>query len=346
MRRILLVVLFPVVALLLGGCARLQLEDLPAASAVDGPAYRVTAQFAEVGNLTVGAKVKQDGVVVGEVTSIRTRDFRAVVAMRIAKKYALPVDSAFQVRFTTPLGENYIAVHPPARPGPRMLADGALVPLARTAQAPTIEDTFAAVSLLLNGGGLDKLHTIVTELNQAMDGRTGSVRDALVQLRRLAAHLYTHTGDIDRALDGLKALATSLNRGTPVIERALTIFPDTLQALADDTAKLRLLVERVARLGDTVRDALGRGQQALLADLDALRPTLDALRSTDREIIPTIESLRRFGGLVQQAVPGDYVNLDLNVRFLFDVPPQLPSVPGTSQPSSDAVRTLLGGGLR
>lgn len=325
-------------ALALSGCS-VGLEDLPAPAGTSGATYGVTAAFGDVQNLALGAKVKDGGAVVGEVTSIDTHDYVAEVRMRIEKKFVLGRDAHFQIRFTTPLGEDFVAVTP-GHPARGTLADGATIPLAATSNAPSIEDTFAAVSALLNGGGLSKLQTIATELDRALHGRTGNARDALVQLQKVIGNLDAHKGDIDRTLDGLAAMARALNRGSGVVTQALALFPPTLQTLAGDTVRVRELLTRVARLGTTVDGLLARSQGALLTDLDQLRPTLDALRARQSELVPTMRSLSALGRAVEHAAPGDYVTVSASVQFLLNAPPARPGARG-----NDATSTLLSGSL-
>ena len=75
--------------------------------------------------------------------------------MNIEKKFPLGRRARFQIRFTTPLGEDFISVTGADQGGSRW-------PTARpcrngqTDAAPGIEDTFAALSTLLNGGGLSQ----------------------------------------------------------------------------------------------------------------------------------------------------------------------------------------------
>lgn len=321
------------------------LDALPAPPAISGPTYHLTVAFQDVETLALGAKVKLGGVVIGEVSSIGTHDFQASVGLNIATTFTLPLGTRFQVRFSTPLGEDFIAADPPAT-GTAVLADGAHVPVDATSAAPTIEDTFAALSLLLNGGGLDNLHTIVTELDTALHGRGNTARDTLQQLDKVVSHLDAHKADIDAALTGLANLGAKLNSGTGLIEQALAEFPQTLQVLAGDTSRIRLLLTKVAALGDTVRGLLARSQDAMLADFDALRPTLDALTATQSQLLPTMDSLIRFGQLFQKAAPGDYLNLMVTVQFLFDAAPQHPQKPAPAGADGDAITTLLSGGLR
>lgn len=337
--------------LLVSGCSALTLEQLPAPKQVSGPTYPITAQFSDVQDLTIGAKVKLQGVVIGEVTSISTRDFHANIGMNILQKFPLAKAATFQVRFTTPLGEDFIAVSSPDKPGQARLQPHDVVAEQQTSDAPSIEDTFAAVSLLLNGGGLDKLKTIADELDKALDGNTGNARDALIQLQKVVAGLDAHTGDIDKTLDGLKAMATTLNDGSSVVVQALNAFPQTLQLLASDTGKIRLLLGKVAKLGDSVNDLLSRGQQAMLDDFDQLRPTLDALVADEPNLLPTFNSLISFGKLLDQATPGDYLNLSITIRFLLNSTPQNPPLPAATTkaaPSSSesTIISLLTGGTK
>jgi phospholipid/cholesterol/gamma-HCH transport system substrate-binding protein len=334
---------------LVAGCSSFGLERLPAPSGTSGATYRLTAQFADVQNLTLGAKVKIGGVVIGEVTDITTRDYQAAVQMNIEKKFPLGRGARFQIRFTTPLGDDFVSVTSTGSPSAGRLADGDTVGPANTSNAPSIEDTFAAVSLLLNGGGLSKLKTIVTELDAALHGRTGEARDALVKLRTVIANLDEHKVDIDRTLDGLAKMSTALNKGDTLVEQALALFPPTLQTLADDTAQVRNLLERVGRLGTTVNDLLRRSQSAMLADFDNLRPTLDSLRARQDQLLPTFRSLIALGQAVNRAAPGDYLNVSATVQFLLDAPPAHPKPGGvvhpgaeSSGPADAAVRRLLG----
>lgn len=338
MRRLALLGLVPA----LTACG-LSLHQLPAPGGVSGPTYHLTAVFRDVSDLTVGAKVKLQGVVVGEVTSIRTADFTAHVSMSISKRFRLPAGTTFQVRFTTPLGEDFVLATPPPSGG-QQLRDGDTVAPAQTSEAPTIEDTFAALSLLLNGGGLDKLHTIVAELDTALKGRTGAARDTLRRLDVVVGHLDAHKSDIDAALTGLAALSKRLDAGSTLVTQALGQFPQTLRILAADTGRIRVLLAKVATLGSTVQELLRRGQRDLLADLDALRPTLDAVAASRRDLQPTFDSLIGFGRLIDRATPGDYLNLSVTVQLLYDAPPQRPQPPAPT--SADAISTLLTGGLR
>jgi phospholipid/cholesterol/gamma-HCH transport system substrate-binding protein len=333
------------------GCG-LRMEQLPAPNPLSGATYHLTVQFRDIELLTVGAKVKLQGAIIGAVSSLRTKNFVAYVGVDIEKKFPLSADATFQVRFSTPLGDDFVSVTSTLARGAPRLRDGQTVPLRQTSDAPSIEDTFAAVSTLLNGGGLDQLHTIATELQTALHGRTQDVRQLLDKLDTVVASLDTHKDDITNALDGLQRMASSLNAGQDVIKQALAEFPATLKALTDDTAKVKLLLSKVATLGDTVRGFVARSGEDMQTLLDELRPTLDSLRAADDTLVPTFNELIRFGTLFDRATPGDYINVSGTLTGLLEATAYRPT-PGGSEHSTapaatgnnaDSVRALLTGG--
>lgn len=310
--------------LAVASCSAPDLSVLPGPKAVDGDTYPLSAEFDDALNLPLGAKVRLQGAIVGEVTAVRTRNFRAYVDLRIRTDTKLPLGTTIQIRFTTPLGEDYLALLPPARPGTATIAAGTKLTRASTSAAPTIEDAFAALSLLLNGGGVDQIGIIVRELDTTLRGRTGTIRTVVEQLRRFVAALNSRRGDIDRALDGLNNLAVTLRRGDGVIKAALDQFPPALRVLAGQTRKLTQLLQSVGNLGNVTADVLNRSTATLLADIDALRPTLTSLVRVRTTLVPTMQVLTRLGANLDAATPGDYINADGLLTLIFSDDALLP----------------------
>jgi phospholipid/cholesterol/gamma-HCH transport system substrate-binding protein len=334
---------------LLGGCGLPTLSSLPAPNTVSGPTYRLTADFDDALNLPIGAKVKLNGAIIGQVVTIRTSDFVAHISLRIRKDEKLPVGTNAQIRFTTPLGELYIAVYPPKIPVRTYLRDGARISTAHTTAAPTIEDAFAALSALINGGGLDQVGVLVTELNKALHDNTSPVRDLIEHLDALVRNFNAHKDDFDHALSGLNELAAKLSAGDDVIDQALTVFPPAIRILSAETGQLNSLLDHVDELSQVTRNALHRGTGALLNDLRYSRPVLASLAGVRNQLAPTMEGLISFGKVLTSNAPGDFLNAAATVTLDFTSPAILPPSARTSPSASsahDVIATLLGGGMR
>lgn len=304
-------------ALLLAGCGLPSFQSLPAPPVLGGSTYPLRVDFHDVLNLPVGAKVKLAGALVGEVTDVSTSGYVAHVAMRISSAVKLKVGSTFEVRFTTPLGENYVAVTEPASAS-AFLASGSTVGLVSTNAAPTIEDAFAALSVLINGGGLTQISSIVKELNVALDGRGQTVRQALAGTRMLVADLNRRQHDIDDVLVSLGRLAQTVRGGTVVIDRSLKTFPAALAVLTDQTARLRALLTSVTDLGNVATTVLQRTTGNLVAEVGDLDPILRALASIRGDLAPTMAKLVLFGQKISSAAPGDYLNANGQLSLLLD----------------------------
>lgn len=324
-KRVLAAPVILVLCLTLGSCRFPSFESLPTPRVVKGTTYPISADFRDTLNLPVGAKVKLNGAVIGTVSSITTSDYVAHVQMRIAEAVTLGAGTTFQIRFTTPLGENYVAATPLKGAG-EALAAGSRIPLDHTDAAPTIEDVFASLSVLINGGGLTQIGDIVEELNTAFGGRADTVQSILRRTRLLAASLNKHQDDVDRALEGLNALAREVDRGADVIDQGLQDFPKALAVLARQTAKLHTLLVNVNSLGEVATSVLKRSTAAFISDVEDLGPVLHSLAGIRGDLAPTLEKLIAFGTRLSSAAPGDYLNLDTTFALLLDgSPPILPS---------------------
>jgi len=278
---------------------------------VSGPTFSVTAVFADVLNLPQYAQVKLDGVVVGNTTTIEARDGKAYVGMALQQALTLPQGTTAEVRFSTPLGEDYVSLHRPTTPQPGPpLGDGSVIPETQTMTAVTIEDTFAALSLLLNGGGIDQLKTIVTELEHALDGHTADFRDLVSQLDRLVTTLNSRQSELDTVLGTLNTLAIELDGQKEVITSAIQTLGPAIKVLTDETPQFAQLLTELSKLGAVGTQVLDQSETALLADLRELVPVVDAVVGVRDQIASFASDSSAFATLLLRAIPGDYLQLD------------------------------------
>ncbi|MGQ0624715.1 MAG: MCE family protein [Sporichthyaceae bacterium] len=280
---------------------------------VDGPTYRITATFTDVLTLPDGARVRVDGVDVGRVSEISTRDFLAQVQLEISERVTVTDDARLELRTTTPLGEGFLDLDPG---GGTPLADGGQLPRSATRTVAKVEDTLAAAALLLSGGGLGQLKTIVGELNRALDGRTGDVRSLLRSLTEVLGAFNDRTDDIDAALDALDSLSGTLANRRPTLRAALRDVAPAAALLADSTEDIARLLAKLADLGQVADRVVRRTRADLIATLREIEPVLDALISIETKVGPTLSQLVRFGKFLDASTPGDYLTGDADLsRF-------------------------------
>lgn len=293
------------------GCG-VTLSDLPQpGGGVAGPSYEISAVFTDVLTLPDGARVRVDGVDVGRVTAIDTHDFLAQVTMRIPTRVVLTDKATAELRITTPLGEGFIDLDPGQGKG--RLAPGAVLPLSATATTAAIDDTLTAASLLLTGGGLGQLKTVITELNQALDTKRGDVGKLLRSLTAVLDSFNQRTDEIDRTLNALDGLSGTLAKRRDTLLAALRDTAPAAKLLADSTHQLTELLQRLEGLARVSDRVVRQSRADLVATLKEIQPVLDALISISGDVAPTLRQLIRFGKFLDGATPGDYLTGDMTV---------------------------------
>jgi phospholipid/cholesterol/gamma-HCH transport system substrate-binding protein len=313
-----LAILAVVIFVVLRVVALPNLSVLPAPTGVSGATYPLSAQFTDVLNLPVGAKVKLNGVTVGRVESIGTRDYVATAHLAIAASQHLPEGTTAQIRFSTPLGELYIALALPARSDGQQLRSGMTITAADTSDAPTIEDMFASLSLLLNEGSLDQINVIAREMSTALQGNTGTVRQLLNNTDQLLAQLNASKGAFDASLRSITNLADSLQRGDAVIKQALETFPQVLAVVNGQKAQLQTLISSVDSVSRVSAAILQNSGSAMVGDVAHAAVIIRSLAGVRAELQPTLNQLIRLGEVVQKSVPGDYLDANATIKFDFN----------------------------
>ena len=118
-----------------------------------GGSYAVTADFTNVGTLSVGAPVKMAGVVIGSVKSVRVDPVKlnAHVTLAIDKRYnQIPDDSSAAVFTSGLIGSQYVAIQPGGSPDALKNGDEMIL----TQSAMQLEDLIG--KFLVNGSPSDK----------------------------------------------------------------------------------------------------------------------------------------------------------------------------------------------
>lgn len=316
------VVLAMAVGVVGAGCS---VADPLRPTVVSAGQYTLSATFEDALNLPSGATVKLGGVPVGRVVEIVPDDYRAKITMAIDEEVEIPEGSTFRLRYTTALGEVYVEVTP-AEGGTTMMAEGDVVPAEGTFVAPTVEDGLASASLLVNGGNLGQIQTIVSELNTALDGRVGATRGLLEQTDVFLAEALASTQEIDRVLDALVSASVTLDEREETINRALTDLRPAARTLTENTDELATLLRSADGLAVTADGLVRRTREDLTMIVDELGPVLDTVLAAEDDLLPALDDLATFAATLDDRVPNDYLNLYFKLRVTSVLSSPLPGL--------------------
>jgi len=275
----------------------------------------VTAEFAQVSNLVPNSEVKIGDVTVGNVEEIEFDDWHAKVTLRLGPETNLPANAVARVGQKSLLGAQYVELTAPEAPAGK-LGDGAVIPLERTGDYPGTEEFLGALSVVLNGGGLDHLRTITTELNNVLRDRTGDARGLLTNLDTLVSGLNQQTGNITRALESLHAFGATLSAQNDSLAQALEQLPGGVAVLNAERVSLTGTLTALSDLSVVGTRVLNGTRDDLLANLQALQPVLARLSDSGTNLVDALSLLGNFpwpGRTLANAVRGDYANIDLTL---------------------------------
>lgn len=328
-----------------GGFAGLSSLPLPGGPNLGANPKTILVEEANVVGLARQASVKVNDVTVGEVTSIRRDGWNARVTLRIRGDVQLPANAVASIQQTGLLGEQYVDLAAPTNEAPvGTLRDGALLGLGHTSTAYQVEQVLGALSLLLNGGGIDRVQTITTELNRAFAGRESQFRGVLDQLNTFVGDLAANRTRIVSAIDGLDRVSRVAAAGDQTIARALDKIPAALASLASERKQLLTMLNATARFADVATHTVQASKAELLSNLHQLGPILSQLANAGDALPKGLQYLTTFPFPTNalSALKGDYFDFDLeaNVSQV-----GLLRLLGLQAPAGSGGTSGLGGGL-
>ncbi|GAA1479732.1 hypothetical protein GCM10009624_01720 [Gordonia sinesedis] len=305
------------------GCGFSGVSSMPLPGGVDtGDGARTyNIQFDDVLDLVPNSVVKKDGIPVGRVTKIEVPEnqWYAQLTVRVKREINLSDKATAAVQQTSLLGEKFVALNEPANSASLPRQNTATpIPVARTRTATDIEQVLGALAMLLNGGGINQLQPIVTELNKALEG-SGAQRlgTLLKNANKLITGLDRQRDDIVSAIEGLNRLSNRANAQTDQIERILDEIPGAVSVLEEQRPEFVDLLTKLDRLGQVGTDVLGRARESLITDLKALRPVLTELTKATPDLVTALPLLPTFPfpDSLLPGVKGDSINLFLTVNL-------------------------------
>jgi phospholipid/cholesterol/gamma-HCH transport system substrate-binding protein len=229
----------------------------------------------------------------------------------------LPGNAIAEIEQSSLLGEQFVALSVPPGIAPTgRLTNDALIPVVRTTSNATVEQVLGALSLLLNGGGIDQLHTITTELNKALSGNEPEIRSVIGELHTFLANLDSNKGAIETALDGLKNLSVTLAARDKQIGHVLDRLTPGLKVLADQRSQLVAMLTSLHKLTAVAVATINASEASLVTDLNELAPILASLADAGANLPNALQVLLTypFTNQVLNDVKGDYLNAFLSLR--------------------------------
>ncbi|HEX4559302.1 MAG TPA: MCE family protein [Mycobacterium sp.] len=283
-----------------------------------GPgAFAIQAQMPDVNNIQPNTRVRVGDVTVGTVTKIERQGWHALVSMRLNGNVVLPANSTVTLGQTSLLGSLHIELAPPDDVPPEgRLHQGSLIPLSSGRAYPSTEQTLAAASMLLNGGGIGQVQDITKALSTAFSGREGDLRSLMEQLNTFITRVNDQTGDIIDATDSLNRLTGQFAKQKPILDKGLDTIPDALAVLNRERDNLIDAFDQLGKFSALAADSVDKTKTALVQELKDLGPVLESLANAGPGLTHSLDLISTFPfskSTLANWFRGDYANVSLVV---------------------------------
>lgn len=193
----------------------------------------IRAVFRTATAIYPGDDVRVSGVKVGVITGIEPHGTTVEVTLAVDRDIAVPADAKAIIIAQSLVDSRYVQLTPAHRGEGPTLADGALIPLERTAVPVEWDEVKTQLTRLSEELGPDgdlsssSLGRFIDSAATAMDGNGDKLRDTLYQLSGVGRILADGSGDIVTTVANLQQFVTALrDSNTQIVE-----FQDRLATL-------------------------------------------------------------------------------------------------------------------
>jgi phospholipid/cholesterol/gamma-HCH transport system substrate-binding protein len=299
----------------LSGCGWHGLNTLPLpGTAGGGPgSFTIQAQLPNVTNLQPNSRVRVGDVTVGNVTKVEMQGWHALLTITLDHDVDLPANVTVKLGQTSLFGSLHVELAPPTDQPPQgKLHDGSLIPLAAASTYPSTEQTLAAISLVLNGGGVGQVQDITEALSTAFAGRADDLRSLITQLDKYVGYLNDQKDDIIAAADSLNNLVGQIAAQKPVLDKALKTIPDALAVLSDQRKTIADAITQLGKFSALTADTVNQTKTALVQELTDVGPVLKSLADAGPALTRALSVLPTFPfpkDTLTKWNRGDYANL-------------------------------------
>lgn len=249
----------------------------------DANKKHLTVYFPSAIGLYVGNGVRVLGVEMGTVTGVQPMGNQVRVDMEYDRSIQIPATADAAIIAPSLVSDRYVQLAPAYTGGP-VIADGASIPLNRTAVPVEVDQLYASldkISTDLGPNGVNangSLSDLLTTLAKNFDGNGQSLHDTITKLSQLSTTLSGNKDDLFTTVGNLARFSQTLADSDSQVRQFESQLANVSGYLAGEKDNLAATVQQ---LGTT----LGMVQEFIDSHHDKLRSNVDNLASVTKVLV-------------------------------------------------------------
>lgn len=236
-----------------------------------------TAQFARAVGVYPGSDVRILGVRVGEVESVTPRGELVEVVFTLDSNQPVPADTDAVVVAPSVVADRYLQLTGGSdSPNSRRLADGAVIPVERTATPIELDELYRSLNDLLTAVGPDGANSdgALSELLETgaenLDGNGRAFNESVRNFAELARTLSGSEDDLFATVTNLQTFTTMLADNDQQVLQANEQLAQVTRSLAADRDELAQALTGLGTALAEIQEFLRRHRPQLQSNVDKL----------------------------------------------------------------------------
>ena len=249
-----------------------------------GHGKQVTAYFAETIGVYPGSTVRVLGVPVGTVNSVTPDGAKVRVVMTLNSGVAVPANASALIVAPSVVADRYVQLTPAYTGGPE-IADGAVIPVARTAVPVEVDQVYSSLAKLSNAlSGANSRGALSQAIKTGaanLKGNGGNLRAMITEFSGLSRTLGGSANNLFASLGYLQSFTTMLKNNNGQVKLAERQLADVSAFLASDRQDLSAAITDLAVALNQVKTFIGSNRGLIVANVNKLA-TITSILSRER----------------------------------------------------------------
>ena len=257
-----------------------------------GHGKKVTAYFSETIGVYPGSTVRVLGVPVGTVNAVAPAGTKVKVVMTLNPGVAVPANASALIVAPSVVADRYVQLTPAYTGGPQ-IADGAVIPVARTAVPVEVDQVYSSLAKLANALSGANSHGALSQAIKTgaanLAGNGAYLRSMITQFSGLSKTLGGSANNLFASLAYLQSFTSMLKNNNGQVKLAERQLAQVSAFLASDRQDLAAALDDLAVALGQVKDFIGSNRALIDANVTKLAAITSILSNERASLAQTLD---------------------------------------------------------